>query len=121
MTYIELVNEIKEKFMGVDVSDIHEHLAFQFNVEDSEAGGAFYVEVKDGVLHVEPYEYDDRDAIFICTPEVLFKVADGEMDPVAACMEKKLQVEGRIEKALRRKDILKLERGAGQAERSAAK
>ena len=44
MTYIELVNEIKEKFMGVDVSDIHEHLAFQFNVEDSEAGGAFYKE-----------------------------------------------------------------------------
>lgn len=121
MTYIELVNEIKEKFMGVDVSDIHEHLAFQFNVEDSEAGGAFYVEVKDGVLYVEPYEYYDRDAIFICTPEVLFKIADGEMDPVAAFMEKKLQVEGSIEKALQLKDIIELKKGAGQAEKSAAK
>lgn len=121
MTYIELVNEIKEKFMGVDVSDIHEHLAFQFNVEDSEAGGAFYVEVKDGVLHVEPYEYYDRDAIFICTPDVLFKIADGEMDPVAAFMEKRLQVEGSIEKALRLKDIIELKKGAGQAEKSVAK
>lgn len=119
MTYIELVNEIKDKFMGVDVSDIHEHLAFQFNVEDSEAGGAFYVEVKDGVLYVEPYEYYDRDAIFICTPEVLFKIADGEMDPVAAFMEKKLQVEGSIEKALRLKDIIELKKGA--AEKSVAK
>lgn len=121
MTYTDLVNEIKEKFMGVDVSDIHEHLAFQFNVEDSEAGGAFYVEVKDGVLHVEPYEYYDRDAKFICTPDVLFKIADGEMDPVAAFMEKKLQVEGSIEKALRLKDIIELKKGAGQTEKSAAK
>lgn len=119
MTYIELVNEIKNKFMEVDVSDIHEHLAFQFNVEDSEAGGVFYVEVKDGVLHVEPYEYYDRDAIFICTPDVLFKIADGEMDPVAAFMEKKLQVEGSIEKALRLKDIIELKKGA--AEKSVAK
>lgn len=121
MTYTDLVNEIKEKFMGVDVSDIHEHLAFQFNVEDSEAGGAFYVEVKDGVLHVEPYEYYDRDAKFICTPDVLFKIADGEMDPVAAFMEKKLQVEGSIEKALRLKDIIELKKGAGQTEKSVAK
>ncbi len=119
MTYTDLVNEIKEKFMGVDVSDIHEHLAFQFNVEDSEAGGAFYVEVKDGALHIEPYEYYDRDAIFICTPEVLFKIADGEMDPVAAFMEKKLQVEGSIEKALRLKDIIELKKGA--TEKSVAK
>ena len=57
MTYADLFYEIKGKFMGADVSDIHEHLAFQFNIEDEEAGGAFYVEVKDGVLHVEPYEY----------------------------------------------------------------
>lgn len=120
MTYEDLFHEVKEKFMGVDVSDIHEHLAFQFNIEDEEAGGAFYVEVKDGVLHIEPYEYYDRDAIFICAPDVLFKIADGEMDPVAAFMEKKLRVEGNIEKALRLKEIIELKKGTAQ-EKSAAK
>lgn len=120
MTYEDLFHEVKEKFMGVDVSDIHEHLAFQFNIEDEEAGGAFYVEVKDGVLHIEPYEYYDRDAIFICAPDVLFKIADGEMDPVAAFMEKKLRVEGNIEKALRLKEIIELKKGMAQ-EKSAAK
>ena len=77
MTYADFFYEIKGKFMGADVSDIHEHLAFQFNIEDEEAGGAFYVEVKDGVLYVEPYEYYDRDAMFICAPDVLLKISEG--------------------------------------------
>ena len=119
MTYADLFYEIKGKFMGADVSDIHEHLAFQFNIEDEEAGGAFYVEVKDGVLYVEPYEYYDRDAMFICAPEVLFAIADGTMDPVAAFTEQKLRVEGNIAKALRLKEIIEMKKAA--QEKSLAK
>lgn len=121
MTYAELFEEIKEKFQDTDVSDIQEHLAFQFNIEDGEAGGAFYVEVKGGKLYVEPYEYYDRDAIFICKPEVLLRIADGEADPVAAFLEQKLRVEGDIEKALRLKEIIDKKRGAAQKEKSAVK
>ena len=100
--------------MGADVSDIHDHLAFQFNIEDEEAGGAFYVEVKDGQLFVEPYEYYDRDAIFICAPEVLFDIADGRLDPIAAFTEQKLRVEGDLEKALRFKEIIEMKSAAMQ-------
>lgn len=121
MTYADLFYEIKGKFMGADVSDIHEHLAFQFNIDDEEAGGAFYVEVKDGVLYVEPYEYYDRDAMFICAPDVLFGIADGAVDPVAAFTEQKLRVEGNIEKALRLKEIIEMKKNAVQNEKSAAK
>lgn len=121
MTYLDLFNEIKEKFKDADVSDIQEHLAYQFNIEDKDAGGAFYVEVKDGKLYVEPYEYYDRDAIFICAPEVLLKIADGDMDPVAAFLEQKLRVEGNIEKALRLKEIIEMKQGAAQKEKSAVK
>lgn len=106
MTYTDFFYEIKGKFMGTDVSDIHEHLAFQFNIEDEEAGGAFYVEVKDGKLFVEPYEYYDRDAMFICTPDVLAKIADGEMDSVWAFTTGKLKVEGNIDKAVRLNEIV---------------
>lgn len=120
MTYADLFYEIKGKFMGADVSDIHEHLAFQFNIEDAEAGGAFYVEVKEGQLYVEPYEYYDRDAMFICAPDVLLGIADGETDPVAAFFEQKLRVEGNIDKALRLKEIVELKRGAMQKEKSVA-
>lgn len=120
MTYADFFYEIKGKFMGADVSDIHEHLAFQFNIEDEEAGGAFYVEVKEGVLYVEPYEYYDRDAMFICAPDVLLGIADGTIDPVAAFTEQKLRVEGNIEKALRLKEIIEMKKKAAE-ERSIAK
>lgn len=106
MTYADFFYDIKGRFMGADVSDIHEHLAFEFNIEDEEAGGAFYVEVKDGTLYVEPYEYYDRDARFICAPDVLMKIAEGDMDPVWAFTTQKLKVEGNIDKALRLKEII---------------
>ena len=106
MTYAEFFQEFKSKFDGADVSDITEHLAYQFNIEDEEAGGAFYVEVKDGKLFIEPYEFFDRDAMFICAPDVLVKIAEGEMDPVWAFTVQKLRVEGNIDKALKLKDII---------------
>lgn len=121
MTYTDLFYEIKGKFMGADVSDIQEHLAFEFDIEDEEAGGAFYVEVKDGQLFVEPYEYYDRDAMFICTPEVLIKIADGEMDPVWAFTTQKLRVEGNIDKALRLNEIIQQKKKEMKKEEKAEK
>ena len=116
MTYADFFYDIKGKFMGADVSDIPEHLAFQFNIEDPEAGGSFYVEVKEGQLYVEPYEYYDRDAMFTCSPEVLRKIAEGKMNPVTAFTMQKLKVEGNIDKALRLKDIIEMKRGKGRKE-----
>ena len=118
MTYADFFYEVKGKFMGADVSDIQEHLAYQFNIEDEEAGGAFYVEVKDGVLFVEPYEYYDRDAMFISTPEVFRKIADGEMDPVWAFTTQKLRVEGNIDKALKLNDIIQRKKKEAKKEAS---
>lgn len=126
MTYADFFYDMKGRFMGADVSDIKEHLAFEFDIEDEEAGGAFYVEVKDGELSVEPYEYYDRDARFICTPDVLVKIATGEMDPVWAFTTQKLKVEGNIDKALRLKEIIEakqkeMKKAAKQVEKKAKK
>ena len=104
MTYLEFFEEMKAVFMEADVSDITEHLAYQFNIT-GEAEGIFYVEVKDGTLHVEPYEYFDRDAMFICSAQTLRELADGTLDPVLAFTLQKLRVEGSIDKALRFKEL----------------
>lgn len=105
MTYAEFFSEIKAKFINADVSDIKEHLAFQFNIT-GEGEGIFYVEVKNGKLSIEPYEYYDRDAIFICSANTLRKISEGKMDPVFAFTTQKLKVEGSIDKALRFKEIV---------------
>ena len=106
MTYADMFLKVKEMLMGADVSDIHEHLAYQFNIT-GEAEGIFYAEVKDGRLYVEPYEYFDRDAMFTCTAETLFRIAEGKTDPILAVTLGKLKVEGDIDKALKLKDLLK--------------
>ena len=105
MTYADFFAKVKELLGGADVSDIREHLAYQFNIT-GEAEGIFYGEVKDGTIHVEPYEYYDRDVIFTCKAETLQKIAEGKLDPILAVTLQKLKVEGSIEKALKLKDIL---------------
>lgn len=99
MTFQELFEQVKAKFMEADVGGVKEHLAFQFNIT-GQAAGTFYAEVKDGALYVEPYEYYDRDAVFTCSAETLIKLADRKMDPVAAFTLGRLKVDGSIEKAL---------------------
>lgn len=99
MTYEELFQKVKDMFSKADVSGIKEHLAFQFNIT-GEGEGAFYAEVKDGVLSIEPYEYYDRDAIFICSADTLLKIAAGKLDPVFAFTTGKLKVEGSLDRAL---------------------
>ena len=105
MTYLEFFEEMKAVFMEADVSDIKEHLAYQFNIT-GEASGIFYVEVKEGKLYVEPYEYFDRDAMFTCSAQTLEELASGKLDPVLAFTIQKLKVEGNIDKALRFKELV---------------
>ncbi len=105
MTYEQIVEKVRKQFQGADVSKVDEHLAYQFNIM-GEGEGAFYVEVKDGQLFIEPYEYYDRDCIFICNFDVLFKMISGKLDPVHAFTAGKLKVEGDIDKALKLKDFI---------------
>ena len=105
MTYAEFFAEVKGKFLDADISDVTEHLAYQFNIT-GEAEGIFYVEAKEGKLYVEPYEYYDRDAMFTCTAETLMKIAEGKLDPVLAVTLQKLKVEGDIGKALKLKELI---------------
>jgi len=105
MTYEEIVSKVRVLFQDADVSKMDEHLAYQFNIQ-GEGEGAFYVEVKEGKLYIEPYEYYDRDAIFICSAKTLFKMMEGDLDPVAAFTSGKLKVEGDLGKALRLKEFI---------------
>lgn len=105
MTYSEFFSSVKTRFMGTDVSDIREHLAYQFNIT-GEGSGIFYIEVKDGQLYIEPYEYFDRDAMFTASADVFEKILNGKMDPVIAFTLQKMKVEGNFDKALKLKALI---------------
>lgn len=106
MTYQDTFEKFKSMFQDADVSHVKEHLAFQFNIEGEDAG-VFYSEIKDGRLYIEPYEYHDRDAIFCCKSDVLFKIIEGKLDPVMAYTLHKIRVEGDLGKALKITEMIK--------------
>ncbi len=106
MAFESVFAQAREMIMKSDVSGVKEHLAYQFDITGEHAG-RFYMEVKDGKLHVEPYEYYDRHALFICCADTLLDMAAGKLDLIAALRSGKLRVEGNIEQGLKLKQILK--------------
>ncbi len=78
MTYEELVERVRTATKNARVSKTVGHVAFQFNVE-GEAEGAFYVEISGGKIHVEPYEYYDRDIIIVTTADTIVQMLEGKL------------------------------------------
>ena len=106
MTYESIVETVRNRFKNVDVSSVPGTLAYQFYVE-GKVNGIFYVEIKDGRVNVEPYEYYDRNAIIIMNGTNLIKLINGKLDPVIAFTTGKLKVEGDINAALELTKFLK--------------
>lgn len=98
MTYNEIVDMVRNRLKDVDTSNSG-FLAIQVNITE-EGAGAFYVEIKDGKLSVEPYEYYDRQALITMKSKNFIKLLEGKLDPVAAFTLGKLKIDGSIEKVL---------------------
>ena len=117
MTYEEIVKEAQKLVSKADASAISEHLAVQYNVT-GEGEGAFYMEVKDGKVEVQPYDYKDRDILVTADGQTILDMMSGKLDVVAAYLTHKISAEGDLGKA----DILKkLISGAKKAEKATAK
>lgn len=110
MTYEQLVKTLKDNYSNADASSVNDHIALQFNVT-GEAEGAFYVEITDGKVNIEPYEYYDRDVLVTVAEEDLLKIFEGKKDFVEAFNAGELRAEGNLIKALALKDVI--EKNAG--------
>ena len=102
MTYEEIVAKVKDAAKAVDVSGVQEHAAYQFNIT-GEGEGAFYVEIDNGKISVEPYEYFDRDILVYTSASDLMEILEGKTDFVNAYLTGKISAEGDLRKA----DLLK--------------
>ena len=96
MTYEELVTRERDATINARVSKAVGHVAFQFNVE-GEGEGAFYLEISDGKVYVEPYEYYDRDVIIVTTADVIIQMLEGELLPRIAYANEKLRAYGNVD------------------------
>lgn len=98
MKFEQLFYHIKERFGRVAAAECADHMAFEFRFRDEE-NAVFYVEMKEGRINVEPYNYYDRDAIIVATGETYYEIITGALNPKIAFALGRLQVEGDVAKA----------------------
>lgn len=104
MSYEEIIELVKGSIKKTAAKAIENHIAVEFDIY-GEGEGAFYVEVNNGALMIEPYEYYDRDAKLITTAEELAKLIKGEKTPEESVTDGITMVEGDVNAAL---ELLKL-------------
>ena len=97
MTYEELVKEVKKNYGALDASNIKEHVAVQFNIE-GEAEGAFYVEIADSNVDVEPFEYYDRDAVVTTSADIALSLSSKKVSLKDAYNDETAKVWGDLDK-----------------------
>jgi hypothetical protein len=103
MKYSEVVKTAKKKVSVLDASKIHDHLAIEFDVE-GDGEGAFYVELGDGKVQVEPYEYYDNDFRVRGNADSILKLLDGGSSLKSALGD--IRIEGDVSKAASLENIL---------------
>ena len=123
MTYEKLVAKVKTAYAKADASKITEHVAIQVNVS-GEAEGIFYIEITDGKVVVEPYDYYDHDMILFGGESDLVAIATGKMSIDEALNDGKVSVAGpNIEKGLSIREVVvkKAETKKAPAKKTTAK
>ncbi len=105
MTFDALLTKVRNMAQGYDATG-RDFLAVQLNITGND-GGVFYVEVKDGRINIEPYEYIDRNCAITISMTNFNKLLDGKLDAVAAYSIGKLKVDGDLGKALEFSELIK--------------
>ncbi len=96
-----VVKEVKEKLSNKDLSVLPEKLAVQVNLT-GKITGVFYIEVFNGSLSVEPYEYVDRDGEISLTRTNLKSLISGKLK----LNDSKVMVSGNTEKIMMLDSVL---------------
>lgn len=105
MTFEQTVEKVRSMRSRIDASQT-DFLAVQINIT-GKYEGVFYVEVKNGSVNVEPYEYIDRSCAITMNITNFNKLIDGKLDPTVAYTLGKLKVEGDLGKALEFAKLIK--------------
>lgn len=93
MTYEELVVRVRELYENADAREVFEHIAIQIDLE-GEITGAFYIEVANRHICVEPYTYYDRDILVKVNSQLLQDILDGRKKYKDAISEGLISVKG---------------------------
>ena len=98
MTFESFFATVKEKLDYADVRDIRGHVALEFQVR-GEAKGMFFIEITNGRIRIEPYNYHDRDVSFAADADTYLAILNGELNPMIAFATGRVKIYGDMQKA----------------------
>ena len=96
MTNKELTEKISAYLKGskAKAKKFEDLVAVNFTLLDEDGSGDMYIEVRDGVLAVMPYHYDDYQANVTAAAEVFDRIFSGKLSIDSALEEGSVKVEG---------------------------
>lgn len=87
MTFIEAFEKIKKSKKKDIVS--YADCAIQVELIDSDAAGIMYIQIKDGVVLIEPYDYVDNDVSIKVLSKDMVRILTGRLN-VSTALKKGL-------------------------------
>ncbi len=100
----EIIEKARKILSKKDLSDFPHKFAVQINLI-GKITGVFYIEVKNGILTVEPYEYNDKDASVNLNKTTLDGILAGKLSIDEALNNSKLIIDGDAESLLNLKKL----------------
>lgn len=96
LTYEDIVDRVRQTYENADARAIWNHVAVQVNVT-GEGAGAFYIEVADRFVSVEPYDYYDRDGLITASGPTIMAIANGDTTYEEELKKGTLRLDGNME------------------------
>ncbi len=93
MTYEQIVAMMQTYYKDADASKVEGHYAVQCNVT-GEGEGAFYIELADGKVNVQPFDYVDRNAAVNAAADTFKAVTEGKASYTDAVNDSRITIEG---------------------------
>lgn len=82
--------EVQQYVEEIDVSSLDD-FAFQFDII-GKGNGTFYIELKNGKLSVQPYDYHDRTALIIASQDDIVSLLSGQIDFIEKVRENQIKI-----------------------------
>ena len=92
-TMEDILNEIRDSIDSTKVKDYDGFIAIQVTFTE-EPFGIMYIEIKDHLASVEPYDYYDRNAAIEIAPNDFLNIIHRRLDPLIAYSTGKLKLDG---------------------------
>ena len=109
MTFDETFRTMKKYFSKKNFRKFGDGVfSYEFDVT-GDGAGRFYVEVRDGVLAIQPFDYRNSLCVFTISSDSLKRILSRSLSPVEAYATGRLAVRGDLSAAFRLADALGLD------------